>query len=440
MIRYRVALPLIVAAFYAAVFALRGLGFSDLYEDLLYGLGIIPFKFPFVDAHAILSAAECHHAGVAIYPSNPCDVLERPLPYSPLWLDLIPASMTTGDTAALGIAFNLFFLTALFLVLRPSSGHELALLALAGVSTVVTFAVERGNVDLLLFGFTALAVVLYGRGPGSRLGAYALGFAGGLLKFYPFVLLALALREAPRRLLLIALASVLGLLAFAGHYWTGIQDALRVVPAGSYFGDGFNAQDLPFGIAALGGLGDALGWAILAGLTAACLSSAALLTRRFLSERVTIDWHTLEARSLLAGSLVIVGCFFAGQSVGYRGIYLLLVIPGLLRLRGPTTGPGLRPLLSLTIAAVLFLMWEEGIRHSFEWGLRAIGVEDKIPGVAATVFWALRELVWWSVISVLAALLALFALQCPLAREAARVFYRAPYHGAADAQALRQRR
>jgi hypothetical protein len=85
-------------------------------------------------------------------------------------------------------------------------------------------------------------------------------------------------------------------------------------------------------------------------------------------------------------------------------------------------------------------MWEEGIRHSFEWCLRAIGVEDKIPGVSATVFWALREFVWWSVVSVLAALVALFALQCPLAREVARVFYRAPSYGAADDQALRQRR
>lgn len=58
MTPYRAALPLIVAAFYGGLFLLRAVGLDGLYENLLYGLGIVPFKFPFVDAHAILSAAQ----------------------------------------------------------------------------------------------------------------------------------------------------------------------------------------------------------------------------------------------------------------------------------------------------------------------------------------------------------------------------------------------
>ena len=423
--RYRVALLLIVAAFYGGILLLRGLGYDELYENLLYGLGIIPFRFPFIDSHGVLSPAQCYHAGISIYPVNPCDVLQRPLPWSPVWLDLIPAWMTTDDTPELAVAFILAFAAGLFLVLRPASGRQLLLMAVACTSTSVTFAIERGNADLLLFGLAAGTVVLYGGGPRARLGAYALAFAGGLLKFYPFVLLSLALKERTRRFLAVAATAFLGLAAFGAWYYRGILDALGVMPHGTYFGDDFSAQSLPFGIAELGGFSDALDWTILAALTAACVSGAALLARRFRSERLRIDWSTLEARSLLAGSLLIVGCFFAGQNVGYRGIFLLLVLPGLLRLRGPTAGAGLRPLPSLTIAAVLFLMWEEGIRHSFAWSLRAIGVDGAIPGIPGTAFWVLRELVWWWVVWVLAAMIARFALECPLLREAARIAYSA---------------
>src|ERR1700732_2860442 len=38
-------------------------------------------------------------------------------------------------------------------------------------------------------------------------------------------------------------------------------------------------------------------------------------------------WRLRRSR---LGSVLIVGCFFAGQNVGYRGIFLLLVLPGLL--------------------------------------------------------------------------------------------------------------
>ncbi len=428
MMRYRVALPLIVASFYGGLFLLRAAGYQDLYDDLLYGLGIVPFKFPFVDAHGILSPAQCYREGIGIYPSNPCDVLFRPPPTSPLWLDLIPAFMTTADTPALGAAFNLSFLAGLFLVVRPSSWRDLILMVVACTSTSVTFAVERGNADLLMFALAAVAAVLYGHGRTARLGAYAVGFAGGLLKFYPFVLLVLALRETPKRFLLVAVTASLGLLAFAGYYYSGILDALRAVPSGVYFNDRFGAQNLPFGLAELlgdgpGGYGDALAYAVMAVLAVACSAIVIVLARAFQAERTPLDWGRLEARSLLVGSLLIVGCFFAGQNIGYRGIHLILVLPGLVALRRSTAERRLRGVLLLTISAVPLLMWEEGIRNGFELGLRSIGLEDTIPGTPSIIFWAIRELMWWWVVSVLATTIALFAVHSPIGRQTTRVLH-----------------
>jgi hypothetical protein len=423
MMRYRVALPLIVASLYGGLFLLRSAGYQELYDNLLYGLGIIPFKFPFVDTHGILAPAQCYREGISIYPTNPCDVLLRPLPYSPLWLDLVPAFMTTADTPALGVGFNLTFLGGLFMVLRPTTWREFVLMAVACTSTCVTFAVERGNADLLMFALAALTVVLYGQGPTARLGAYAVGFVGGLLKFYPFVLLALALREMPKRFLLVAATTGIGLVAFVVYYYSGLLDALGAIPHGAYFGDPFSALNLPFGIGELR-YGDAFAHAVLAILIAVFLAASVFLARSLQAERSPLDWERLEVRSLLAGSLLIVGCFFAGQNDGYRGIHLLLVLPGLLLLHHSIGKRRLRGSLRLTIVVVPLLMWEEGIRHSFEFGLRSIRTEDSIPGVPSIIFWVIRELAWWWVVSVLATIVILFAAQSPLGRQFAKAVRR----------------
>jgi hypothetical protein len=42
-------------------------GMHPTYNAMLLALGVEPFRFPFVDAHAILSAIECHRAGIDVY-------------------------------------------------------------------------------------------------------------------------------------------------------------------------------------------------------------------------------------------------------------------------------------------------------------------------------------------------------------------------------------
>jgi hypothetical protein len=146
------------------------------------------------------------------------------------------------------------------------------------------------------------------------------------------------------------------------------------------------------------------------------------LVRRFQAEGEPLDWGRLENRFLLAGALVVVGCFFAGENIGYRSVFLLLTLPALLPLRRAVTGGTLRAVLPLTIAAVVFLLWEETIRRRFTSGLRDLGLEAVLVGKAGALFWVGRELVWWCVVSVLAAMISLFVLQCPSVREIARAF------------------
>src|SRR5262245_55720260 len=58
----------------------------DYYWRSLAFIGIVPFRYPFLDFQAVLAAVDCWQRGIDVYVSNPCDVLGRPFAYSPLWL------------------------------------------------------------------------------------------------------------------------------------------------------------------------------------------------------------------------------------------------------------------------------------------------------------------------------------------------------------------
>jgi hypothetical protein len=111
---------------------------------------------------------------------------------------------------------------------------------------------------------------------------------------------------------------------------------------------------------------------------------------------------------MVIGSAVIAGCFFAGQSIGYRGIFLLLVLPGLLAL-SRSTNRGLRALSLGSAIVIVFLMWGECLRQAFDGGFG---------------FWLLRELGWrWSV-SVMLTLVADFLWESPVLQAASAWFGR----------------
>jgi hypothetical protein len=105
---------------------------------------------------------------------------------------------------------------------------------------------------------------------------------------------------------------------------------------------------------------------------------------------------------------VIAGCFFAGQSVEYRGIFLLLVMPGLLTL----SRSGVRELRALCLGSaivIVLLMWGECLRRAFDGGFG---------------FWLLRELGWWWSISVMLTLVADFLWESPVLQAASAWFGR----------------
>jgi hypothetical protein len=183
----------------------------------------------------------------------------------------------------------------------------------------------------------------------------------------------------------------------------------------------FAAKNLPFLIGMLiektsapSRFGAAVGWVVTAGFYGGLAGAALAICRRLLRfpelRTGLVALPDGERVLMVIGSAVIAGCFFAGQSIGYRGIFLLLVMPGLLAL----SRSGVRELRALSLGSaivIVLLMWGECLRQALEGGFG---------------FWLLRELGWWWSVSVMLALIADFLRASPVLQGASAWLGRKP--------------
>ena len=380
----------------------------EAYFAALVLLGFNPLQVgtldqtPFSDAVQVLSSAQCWRQGVNVFTINPCEPMGRSFVYPPLMLLLLPPH--PGWAAALGLAQGAaFFLSLAFLPWRKGLAPFVAAGAL---SPPAWYGVERGNLDLLIFMLAMLAGYLLSR-ERRRLLAYPVMLFGGMLKYYPFVLMALAIRERRMTLAAIAGLSAVAIGAAIGLAWPYLAEMRANIPLGFAPRDSFGADVLA---AVLGcGLngGDctvvppdapasmlrtyrtvmAIGLAGTAGSTLLLLRAL-----RLRAAMAALAAH--EAALLMIGALTLVGCFFTGRSFAYREVFFLLTMPGLLSLgrRGGTAGA----VAGAALAAIVFLMWSSALHNWLD-----------LAAIDATSLFFVRELgFWWLVSFLLAVILA----------------------------------
>ena len=274
----------------------------------------------------------------------------------------------------------------------------------ATLSTAVVFTVERANVDALLF-MLALAVGhLIARAPAA---AYSLITIGAMYKYYPIMMLALAVRERRSFAIVGTVIAALGL--YAAIYADQLGRAFKAIPDGFYFTGFFSAQNLPMGSQLLWGVPAEFVFAIL--LSAFLIIVMATIRSRASDQSALPEQHQTF---LIIGSLLMVGCFFIGQSVFYRTIMFLFALPGLLVMARHSR------LIRVVIGAILLLMWKgssgiSGTCGGVDAGNRVI---DAPPPL-----WMVRELLSWFVISVLFAILVEFAAKSPAFKLLQRTTY-----------------
>jgi hypothetical protein len=286
---------------------------------------------------------------------------------------------------------------ALPFLLRPKSGMELLVDLTAATSTMVVFALERGNADVFLFLLILLASAFYRRAASWRALAYALCLFAGLLKFYPLSLMILPIRETWRRCL--AWTSGMGLVVVALSVLYARQLAVLLPNITTVHRSGFWAANLPSGLPEILRLPvptiavSGLSWAVLGAAATTVIFGA---TRRLCATTDDSDWLMRETDCLVIAAVVFVGCFFAGPNIDYRGIFLLMALPGLYRLA--TRHRELRWLCTSTIASIVFVMWGEFSRQH-------------IGFLFPDSYWVASELVRWWIVSVLGAVILAFVLR-----------------------------
>jgi hypothetical protein len=425
---YRTAPALAALCLFLVFTAIYAGGHQATYLALLRLYGIDPFRSPFLDISGVLAAWDCTRLGLDVVVHDSCDVLGRAFNNSPFWVAGAFIPLGRSATGILGWILGLCFILSLPLMPSARRPKELVLTVLATVSTMVVFAVERANPDLIVFmlalfgGFLALGALP------ARLLTYAFALFAALLKYYPLTLLILSLRERARIFIAVNLAVFAAIVFFIAFYLADLVRGIPLIPSGLYFADRFAAKNLPFGLAGIAASPNSpLFYVLVGGLYLGLLLAVLLICRRLLTGKALgLAFARLpkpESIFLTIGSALIVGCFFTGQSIGYRGIFLLFVLPGLLAMARDAADPVWRKLCARSAIVLVLVMWGEFFRT----GLAAVFYLFDNNTIATLLFivygllWFARELAWWWLVSVMTAILIEFALTSQTVRGVLRL-------------------
>jgi hypothetical protein len=405
-----------------------------MYLHVMYAMMKVPAPHPFVDWEWIPSAVLCWSEGVNVYVNNTCYHVWSNLGfnYSPLWLRLIFLRALVPWTVPAGITLCVLFFLSLALLPPARSIRGQTLMLLAALSSATFLCMERGNSDLLLFIIMIVGISLGRYALPFRLAGYALFIVAGLLKFFPFVALILALRERLTILIAVTIVSVASLAALVVAYHQELGWMVQNLPVPSYYTLQLGAADLPGGLGAtvaivltktLGfdldaaqAVGRAVSRIMLPVFAATAIAVAVSLGRRCRLPAAIAALPAAEINGLVVGAALVCGCFFAGQSVLYKGIFLLLPLPSLMTLARQQPMSLARRAIEAACVATVFVLWTpflESVLFSIRLVTRKMRYSSQLPPAfpVAYLFWFTTELAWWLIITVLLAALGAFIVR-----------------------------
>jgi hypothetical protein len=348
-----------VAAYFVVVAAFRSVWRIDLWP----WLGVPPGPSLFFDARNIAAAVDCSRLGYDPLADNPCDPWQRTMFYPRVWLVLRWTGLDQAHTLLFGALVVALYLLLLVALLPRLSVREGLVVAAAACSPAVMFAVERANMDLVIFSGLAAAALLWRRGSSvAQYAAVAVVLLMAVAKLYPALALLAFLPAARRR---VAAAAVAALAVFVGYAVLTRADVATISAAatqGQY--DSYGARIL-LGRLYHGVVGNqwagsrtvAQGLVLLATVLVAIMLWFVLRRRWSGLVRRQPMPDTAELLAFRMGALVYVGTFVAGNSFDYRLVCLLLVLPGLLRWPAGDGGSARPTLPRVTLGVVVLMLW-----------------------------------------------------------------------------------
>lgn len=320
---------------------LMALGGHDAWD----ALGVPPVSPGFFDLRSVTSGWECARQNVGAWPDNPCDPWGRPENYPRIWIAASAFGLGQDDTYVIGALIVVGFFVASVLALpRDAPIGDALVFGLALCSPAVMLGVERGNVDLALFGLVTLAGLVMRRVPYGAPVASALILAAAVLKLFPIAAVGM-LTGLPRRVAAVCVSSVLAIFAlYAVATRDDIRTIDRVLPQDDEYAYGIHITGDWLGhLAASGSMWDAA--------LVASTAVAALALHRRLSVRLAME-PSRELDLFCAGAGIYVATFALVRSADYRLVFLLLTVPQLARWAATR-----RVLAITTLVGVLVTLW-----------------------------------------------------------------------------------
>jgi hypothetical protein len=348
------------AIYLSVVTGLRALWDVDIWP----WLGVPSGPSIFFDARNVAAAVECGRLGYDPLTDNPCDPWDRAMFYPRVWLLLRVTGLEQRHTVPFGAVVVVLFILALLLLLPRLSFVEGLVVAGAACSPAVMLAVERANMDLVIFSGLAIAAVVWRRGTATaEYAAVAIVLLMAVAKLYPAVALLaflLARRRGTRA------AAGAALLVFAAYVVVTRDDVVTIsstATQGQYYS--YGARIL-LGRVYHSVVGDQWGGSralaqVLVLLAVVLLALGLWLWLRHRSHHSPAAVPLAETADLVAfrmGSLVYVGTFVIGNSYDYRLVFLLLTLPLLLRWPAqPRVVDNRLNLPLVTVAVVVVALW-----------------------------------------------------------------------------------
>jgi hypothetical protein len=403
------AIGLLVFAIGAALY-LGGERYPNLgatYRSILTFWGVdVTFKsyVPFVDLHFVLAALQCRRLGIDIFVANPCDILGRQFIYSPMWMVASPIGLSTHDTAWLGIILGVAFLFCVAWTSNARNGAQAAFYLAALLSQPCVFAIERGNADIAIFIVVVGACAAYQYHSVGRTCTYGALLLASLLKFYPIAALGLAVHERKQRLALVVVATIVIWAIFLVIVWDELLElwpelSRPVGPYGEVFG-GINVfHDFQIRLARLFPSQASMIAHILYALAiVAAILISAVVARRLRTLGVGNSKMDRDLALFWTGGLIIVFSFFAYVNLYYRGIFLLALLPFMVRSWQTAVDPRVKRTWIIGICLIIFLLWIPLVHYNLGHNLGHFRL-------ARILAMAVREPLWWLFITWLISIL-----------------------------------
>lgn len=310
---------------------------SNLFGDYYYFwryLGVPTIKPTFADLTHITNGWDCIRLGYNIRIDNPCN--GGPMTYPYPWLMLTGLGLGKSHTVVLAVLIILFFFASALLLLPRLRIAEVWIYATVACSPAVMLAVDRGNIDMIMFSLCALAVFLLSKQRASMAYvAYGTILLAGFLKFYPVAAIVVSLREGKKRGLTIFFLLVwafIGYLAITYEDFTAVRGIIPEPPNWAY---GAKTLALQFSgtLAKLQGLdAQALVTPIYMGAVAIglLLSYIGAWWTSHKADHLAYDPARREFLGFQVGASVYVFSYMVASNFNYRLVFWLMVMPQIL--------------------------------------------------------------------------------------------------------------